>query len=298
MTTMKQLTHSILLVGVCLGFTITHAGSSSAQQLYPTAEKAADAFVDALATSDADALRVVLGSDWRRFIPTDGVDADDKLAFLGAWAKKHEIVQDSDELAHLSVGKGGWTLPIPIVRKGDEWRFDTRGAADEILTRRIGENELSAIQASLAYRDAQIEYAELDHNGDGVPEYAQRILSTPGKQDGLYWAALPGEAESPLGPGFGTGRKGDGYHGYHFRILKAQGANARGGAYDYMIGGRMRGGFALVAWPIDYDETGVMTFIVNHEGTVYQKDLGPKTASLVGSIKSFDPDSTWSEVEP
>jgi hypothetical protein len=269
-----------------------------AQQVFSSPAAAADALVDAIATSDPDALKRVLGADWKRFIPTADVDQDDVYAFLAAAAKSRKLVAQRADIAHLSVGADGWTLPIPIVKQGDGWRFDTRAGAEEIRVRRIGANELAAMQAALAYYDAQKEYATADRNGDGVLEYAQRIVSTPGKQDGLYWAALPSEPESPLGPVFGDDRPGDDYHGYRFKILKAQGKSASGGAYDYVIGGRMRAGFALVAWPARYGDTGVMSFIVSHSGQLYEKDLGPNTDALARAMTRFDPDSTWQRVTP
>jgi Protein of unknown function (DUF2950) len=235
------------------------AAPAHAQQVFSSPDAAADALVDALARSDPGALRNLLGADSKRYIPTADVDQDDVYAFLAAWAKDHRLVTEGDGRAHLAVGPDRWALPIPIVRTGSGWRFDTRAGAEEMRTRRIGRNEFAAMQAALAYYDAQKEYALADRNGDGVLEYAQRLLSTPGRQDGLYWAALPGEEESPLGPAYADERPGAGYHGYFFRILKAQGRNAPSGAYDYLIRGRMVAGFALVAWPVKYDDTGVMT---------------------------------------
>jgi len=223
---------------------------------------------------------------------------DSVYRFLAAWSKSHKIVADSASTAHLAVGPDDWTLPIPIVKRGEAWRFDTKAGADEIRTRRIGRNELAVMQAALAYYDAQKDYALVDRNGDGVLEYAQRIVSTPGKKDGLYWAALPGEPESPLGPLFGDYRPGDDYHGYFFRILKAQGPNAPGGAYDYRIKGRMVSGFALVAWPVKYGETGVMTFMVSHDGKIYERNLGPGTDAAARAMTRFDPGPGWQEVAP
>ncbi len=284
---------AVLLLALPLSSLGAHA-----QQKFPSPEAAADALVDALATSDREAYDLILGAGWRRFIPIEGIDAEDKTRFLEAWAKAHAVERDSDTVAHLTVGADRWMLPIPIAKQGESWRFDTRAGADEIRTRRIGRNELSAMQAALAYCDAQHEYALSDHDGDGVLEYAQRLISTPGKQDGLYWAALPGEAESPLGPLFGDDIPGNGYLGYRFRILKAQGPNAPGGAYDYRIGRRMSAGFALVAWPAKYGDTGVMSFIVSHDGQLYQKDLGSRSSTAAQAIKRFDPDSSWEKVSP
>jgi hypothetical protein len=219
-------------------------------------------------------------------------------AFLAAAAKSRKLVPEGGDRAHLAVGANDWTLPIPIVRTRAGWRFDTRAGAEEIRTRRIGANELAAMQAALAYYDAQKEYALADRNGDGMLEYAQRLISTPGKQDGLYWAALPGEEESPLGPVFGDDKPGDSYHGYYFRILKRQGPNAPRGAYDYVVKGRMIAGFALVAWPVKYGDTGVMTFLVSHDGQVYEKDLGPGTDAIARAMTRFDPDASWQKVTP
>lgn len=267
-----------------------------AQQVYPSAEAAADALVDAIARSDDAALRTVLGTEWTRFIPTVGVDQDDVYAFLAAWAKQHKIVPAGADKAMLAVGDKGWTLPIPIAKGAAGWRFDPQAGADEMRTRRIGRNELAAMQAALAYFDAQKDYASKDRNKDGVRDYAQKFVSSPGRKDGLYWPDPTGKDESPLGPLYGGQREGEGYHGYHFRILKAQGKSAPGGAYDYVIGGRMRAGFALVAWPIRYGDTGVMSFMVSHDGQVYEKDLGPNSDAAARALTRFDPDSSWKKV--
>jgi hypothetical protein len=279
-------------------FAVQFPSSAVAQEAFDSPEAAADAFVRAVATSDDDALRNVLGADWKRFIPIDDIDRDDVNAFLAARYKKETIIRDSENRAYLAVGLDEWTLPIPIVKSGGAWRFDTRAGAEEIRTRRIGRNELSAMQAALAYYDAQKEYALADRNGDGTLEYAQKLISSPGKKDGLYWDAQNGEAESPLGPFFGNDKPGTDYHGYYFKILKGQGKHAPGGAYDYRIKGRMTAGFALVAWPVRYDETGVMTFVVNHEGQIYEKNLGSSTGAVARKMTIFDPDSSWRKVSP
>jgi hypothetical protein len=274
------------------------APAASAQQAFPSPETAAAALVDAVATNDEARLATVLGAGWTRYIPSDQRDPEDVTAFLAAWAKSNKIVRDGADKAFLAVGTEDWTMPIPMVRSAGGWRFDMRAGADDMRTRRIGRNELAAMQAALAYYDAQKEYALADHNGDGVLEYAQRIISTPGRQDGLYWAALPGEEESPLGPVFGDDKPGDSYHGYHFKVLKAQGPGARGGAYEYRIKGRMTAGFALVAWPAKYGDTGVMSFIVSHDGQLYEKDLGSGTEAAARAMTRFDPDASWQKVEP
>jgi hypothetical protein len=267
-----------------------------AQQAYPTAEAAAEAFTDAVARNDDNALRAVLGADWKRFIPTLDVDQDDIYAYLAAWAKSHKVVPQGADKAVLAVGDKGWTLPIPIVKDAAGWKFDPRAGADEMRTRRIGRNELAAMQAVLAYYDAQKEFASRDRNKDGVREYAQKLVSSPGKQDGLFWPTKAGEPDSPLGPLLADIKPGEGYHGYRYRILKAQGKDAPGGAYDYVIGGRMRAGFALVAWPIRYGDTGVMSFIVSHDGQVYEKDLGSGTDGIARGMTRFNPDSSWTKV--
>ncbi|MFO1315101.1 MAG: DUF2950 domain-containing protein [Burkholderiales bacterium] len=268
-------------------------GVASAQKAFATPEAATEALVDSLARHDDAELAVVLGREWRRVMPVGDVSENDRTDFLAAWAKGHRIVRTGDGQAKLELADG-WTLPIPLAHGSAGWAFDTAAGADEMRTRRIGRNELAAIQSLYAYVDAQREYATQDRNGDGVLEYAQRILSTPGRRDGLYWSAAAGEPESPAGPLLATEDLKDGYHGYKFRILKGQGPAAHGGARGYVDrAGRMTNGFALVAWPARYGETGVMTFIVNHDGVAYQKNLGPATAAIAGAMARFDPDPTW-----
>ncbi|MGF6753828.1 DUF2950 domain-containing protein [Paraburkholderia sp. GAS42] len=280
-----------------LGTTAAHA-----QAVYPTPDAAANAFADALSRNDHDAMKRVLGNDFTRFIPTKDIGEDDIYAFLGEWSQGHQIVNDPAPLdghpsAHLGVGTSGWTLPIPLVQTSHGWRFDPVAAGDEILTRRIGRNERAAMMTSLAYLDAQNDYNKLTQH------YAQHIVSTPGQRDGLYWPTAPGEAESPLGPlaaamPHGATVTKDGYHGYHYRILTAQGAHAKGGAQNYVQGGTLTKGFGLVAWPVEYGRTGVMSFIVNQDGQLYQKNLGPQTTRAAASVKSFDPDPSWQAVQP
>ena len=262
---------------------------------YPTAEAAAEAFTEALRKNDRAALGTVLGQNWKRYVPAEGgPDRDDVDAFLAAWDKMHKIVTESDGKAVISVGEADWTLPVPIVKSGSGWRFDPAAGADEMRVRAIGRNELDAMQAALAYVDAQRDYASKDRDKSSVRDYAQKFASTPGKHDGLYWDDSSGQDESPLGPLFAKNKPtGMGYHGYFFRILTAQGKDAPGGAYDYVVGGRMRNGFALIAWPVHYGETGVMSFMVNHDGKLLERDLGPDTAKIAGQMKRFNPDSGW-----
>lgn len=278
-------------------------GAAYAQAVYATPEAAANAFTDALATNDQGAMKHVLGSDFQQFIPTQNIGQEDIYDYLGAWAKGHRVVPDDTPVAgkasaHLEVGDSGWTLPIPIVQSGKGWHFDPREGATEILTRRIGRNERAAMLTSLAYVDAQNDYRQL------MQHYAQRFVSTPGTHDGLYWPVASGEAESPLGPLAETMPHNakitpkEGYHGYHFRILTAQGPHASGGARSYLENGELSGGFALIAWPAQYGKTGVMSFIVNQDGQVYQKNLGPDSAQAAAALKSFDPDPSWQRTTP
>jgi len=273
--------------------------ASAEPKVYPTPEAAAEAFTDALRKFDRAALVVVLGQNWRRYVPTEGgPDRDDVDAYVADWDKTHKIVKQSDDKAIISVGDGGWTLPVPIVKSSSGWHFDPAAGADEMRTRAIGRNELNAMQAALAYVDAQRDYASKDRDKSGVRDYAQKFVSAPGKHDGLYWNDPTGQNESPLGPLFAKNKPaGGGYNGYYFRILKGQGKDAPGGAYDYVVGGRMRNGFALVAWPVHYGETGVMSFMINHEGKLLEKDLGPNTATIASETKLFNPDSTWKTAE-
>lgn len=262
------------------------------QKVFATPEIAAEALVDSLARNDDVEMRAILGVEYERMLSLDDLASEDRLAFFAAWAKGRRILRDSDTFARLELSSG-WTLPIPLVRSGGGWIFDTRAGKDEMRIRRIGRNELAAIQTMYAFVDAQREYAAQDRNGDGVLEFAKKIISSPGKQDGLYWPTAGDEPESPAGPLLETKDLKEGYHGYRFRILKAQGKAAPGGARNYVKGGRMSEGFALVGWPARYGETGLMTFAVNQDGTVYQKHLGPRSADIAGAMTRFDPDASW-----
>jgi hypothetical protein len=217
-------------------------------------------------------------------------------------------VREGENKAVLQVGKDDWPLPVPLVKRGDQWFFDARSGREEILNRRMGRNELSAIQVMLAMVDAEREYALKDRDGDGLLEYASKFASDTGKRNGLHWETKEGEAPSPLGDlaakaaaeGYGSRNSKSTpqpYHGYYYRILKAQGESAPGGAFDYVVNGKMMGGFAIVAWPAKYGNSGVMTFVVNHEGVVYQKDLGPETSKIAKLMKLYNPDETWKKAE-
>ena len=280
---------SLGLALVAIAFAL--APAAHAQKAYPTPAAAADAFVDGVARHDGDALKVVVGPDYRKYLPH--ANADDVTSFLEAWAKAHKIVAAGDAKAYLEVGVHGWTLPIPLVKTAAGWSFDTKATPDELRTRRIGRNELSVIEVVQACSDAQEDYFANDRNRNGAKDYAQKLLSTPGKRDGLYWATRPGEPESPLGSMVAEVKPGEGYHGYHYKVLTAQGKDAPGGAKSYVVNGRMTGGYAFVAWPAKWGDTGVMSFIVDQSGVVYQKDLGPDSDAQARAMKAYNPDSSW-----
>jgi len=271
------------------------------QAVFDTPAEAATAFILVVEDQDEEMLRKLLGDDFRSVLPLDEVSLEDREAFLTAAKKSLALLPQGDDKMLLVVGEEEWTLPIPVVVGESGWYFDAEEGFERILIRRIGRNELAAIQAVLAYYDAQMEYAGEDRNDDGMLEYAQQIVSPPETHDGLYWEVEPGEELSPLGPLMADRVPGHGYHGYFYRILEAQGEHARGGAYRYIINGRMRFGFALIAWPEAYGESGVMSFIVNHSGVVYEQNLGPDGAAVAKAMQAYDPDSNWvptKEVSP
>jgi hypothetical protein len=283
------------------------AATAYAQETFNTSDAAVEALWTAAKSNDSKALRALLGPGGSDIVSSgDAVaDAATHQQFITAFDAKHQLIMEGDNKATLIIGPDDFPFPIPLVRKNGAWQFDTMAGRREILYRRIGRNELDAIQASLAYVDAQNEYAEKDRTGQGAGVYAQRIVSEPGKMNGLYWPASQGGDESPLGEliaqatsqGYSVGGGRTPYHGYYFKILSKQGPNAPGGALDYVVRGKMIGGFALVAYPAEYGNSGVMTFLVNHSGTVFQKDLGPRTAEIAGQISSYNPDQTWKKVE-
>ena len=263
------------------------------QAVFATPEDAAHAFVLTLENHDVEMLGKVLGTDFRDVLPLDEVDREDVDNFLVAWEKANTLLPEGDQKMLIAVGENNWTLPIPIVAGTSGWYFDIDEGLERMLIRRIGRNELATMQAVLAYYDAQMEYAEQDRNGNGMLEYAQRVISSPGARDGLYWEAEPGDTPSPLGPLLADRTPGGGYHGYFYRILDTQGEHARGGAYSYMIGDQMRAGFALIAWPVDYGESGVMSFMVSHAGIVYEQDLGPDSSTIAEAMQAYDPGAGW-----
>lgn len=269
-----------------------------AQKAFPSPTAAAEALVDGMARNDSDQIKAVLGAGYARYIPPESADYADRIKFLEAWSRGNKIVSQGDNRAELEVGTHGWTLPIPIVKTAAGWRFDIRQTPHELQIRRIGRNELAAIQTVLAVTDAQEEFYAANPDGLPVKHFAMRAIASPGKRDGLYWPSAPNAPESPLGPAFADARPGQAYHGYRYKVLTEQGKDAPGGAKSYVRNGLMTEGFALVAWPERYGDSGVMTFIVNRDGQVYQKNLGRNTDALARQIKAYNPDSSWQKVEP
>jgi hypothetical protein len=278
-----------------------------AQKTFDTPEQAAEALIDAAARFDVAALKGILGPDGIDLVVTkDAVqDKNQSAAFAAQAHEKHQVQRDdkNPKLATLIVGDEDWPMPIPIIQAGGRWRFDSKAGRQEILFRRIGRNELDAIEVCHGYVEAQDDYASEKHDGSLINQYAQRIISTPGKRDGLAWKDPDGTWQGPVGEGIarviaeGYTDKYQPYHGYYFRILKGQGPAAPLGEMDFVVNGVMIGGFALVAAPAEYEVTGVKTFIVSHTGVVYEKDLGPKTLEEFKAMRRFNPDATWHPVE-
>jgi hypothetical protein len=290
-----------------LGFVALNSVAADSDQTFATPEQAVSALVNAISSGDGSGLRALFGPAAADLANPDRVQATNEFGvFTSALNEKHQLVHESDNKYVLEIGTNSWPFPVPIVKQNGRWFFDTEAGKDELLNRRIGKNELETLEVVRTYVEAQREYASRDRDGDEVLEYAQRIASTPGTKDGLYWPIdLDGEV-SPLGPlvadaqseHYQLKKRGqdatqEPFHGYFFKILTRQGKHAPGGAYDYIINGNMIGGFALVAWPADYGNSGIMTFIVNQQGRVYERDLGTKTGKIAGNMKAYDPDSGW-----
>jgi hypothetical protein len=277
------------------------------QRTFASPEEAVKALVGALKSNDVNALEAIFGPGSEDLV-SSGDPVWDSVEYERTIKRYEEKnwLEETDGNVVLYIGKEDWPFAIPIVKKDVLWHFDTEQGREEILARRIGKNELSTIQACLAYVDAQREYALKDRDNNAFLEYARQFISDPGKKNGLYWDVKEGEQRSPLGPLFAeadeegytlkSGEKPSPYHGYYYRILTAQGENVPGGAYDYMVKGKMIGGFALVAYPATYESSGIMTFLVNHDGVVYQKDLGPDTEEAARTMTVYNPDSTWTKV--
>jgi hypothetical protein len=273
---------------------------------FSTPEAAAQALVAAAKTGNSSEIMTVLGPSAKAIVSTEDPVADRKARreFVARASEKLKVVPSRERPAErtLLIGQDDWPLPIPLVEVSGQWYFDTARGKHEILARRIGSNELDAIELGRGYVEAQHEYAEGHRTPGGTPYYAQKIISTPGEQDGLYWPTDPGENESPIGSfvaraiAEGYTKKHEPFHGYYFRVLTAQGPHAAGGKTDYIDGGKMTKGFALIAWPASYGSTGIMTFLVNKSGIVYQKNLGPKTGEIASEITAYDPDASWRPV--
>jgi hypothetical protein len=297
---MRMLVPAIVLIAATAG-----CGRTVDQQDFESAEAAAQALVAAAESEQTDELLEVLGPEASPVIASgDPIqDKNSREQFLQSYAAAHELHEGPEGVTTLTVGPDDWPFPFPLVQRDGRWRFDSAAGVEEVINRRVGANELSTIQSCLAYVDAQREYYVRNAQRDPLQHYAQKLVSSEGQKDGLYWPTTDGEPPSPLGERFAQARsegyfeqgaaKGAPYHGYIYRLLTAQGPHANGGAYDYMVRDRMLGGFALIAFPAEYGSTGVMTFIVNHDGVVFSKDLGPQTPKLAMAIRTFDPDETW-----
>lgn len=294
-----------LLAAVTLLTPVSLRAQEGAQKTFETAQQAVDALMAANRNNDTAALNQILGPEAASLISSgdETQDKNDRAHFVELYDAHHRLVSAGTGKKTLVVGNNEWPLPIPLVKSDGTWEFDSADGAKELLYRRIGSNELAAIKVCQALRQAQTEYAAVGHDGNDPGVYAQRFRSEPGKQNGLYWQVAEGEPQSPAGPlvadaeaaGYEQGTHHP-YHGYYFRILKAQGPHAHGGAREYVVDGKMTGGFAILAYPAEYGASGVMTFLVSRRGTVYQKDLGDSTAETAKAIAAYDPDSSWTRL--
>ncbi len=306
-----------LALAICLGLSLpkrtiaaqtpaaVQLAAASEQMTFDTPEAAVEALLEALKVNDETALLDIFGHEHRQLVMLT-----DKAAARANRRRAYDAAQEmwrlrdlGDDTMELIIGGEAWPMPIPLIKDRGGWRFDTEAGAEEIIDRRIGENELAAIRLCRTYLAAQLDYASQDRDGDQVLEYAQKIGSTPGKKDGLYWAASAGELLSPFGPLVALAgpyledrQKGDPFRGYRYKLLIRQGANPPGGAHDYVINGNMIAGFALLAWPADYGSSGIMTFLVSHQGQVFEKDLGDDTEGAANAIDTYDPDDRWTLV--
>ena len=279
------------------------SAAKPAQKAFATPKEALDALLKAAADYDVPVLLEILGPDGKDVVAS-GDQNDDRnraVAFAAKAKEKNRLITDAKnpDLVTITVGDQSWPLPIPLVKRAEGWTFDSKAGREEILRRRIGENELDAITVCRGFDEAQIDYSTEIHDNSGVNQYAQKIISTPGKQDGLAWKNPDGTWGGPVGEAVAAAieasslEQGKPFHGYYYKILKGQGPSARLGQLDYVIGGAMIGGFALVAYPAEYRVTGVQTFIVSYDGVVYQKNLGPDTVKIAQAMERYDPDKTW-----
>ena len=285
------------------GVPATSTRQAAAQAVFPTPEAAATALATAVRDGNTRSLLAVVGSEARAWLSSGDPVADrhDWRDFLAAYDVRREIRLLSEQRAQLLVGEGEWPFPAPLVLAKGGWRFDAVAGGEEVINRRVGRNELDAMQTLLAIVDAQREFAATDADGNGFNDYALRFRSSEGRRDGLYWQQLEGQPPSPLGPlvgmasreGYALREKGAAYHGYRYRILSAQGSEAKGGAYDYLVDGKLLGGFAVLAYPVKYGVSGVMTFLVNHDGVVWERDLGAETGKRAEALQRFNPGKGW-----
>lgn len=303
------MTFAAAVLAVIMTFAGMRAEAAAKQKGFASAEEAVKAWITAIKADNDKEVLAIFGPEAKELVFSgDPVrDKQRRKMFISAYDQKNSLAKDGEKMV-LNVGENDWPFPIPLVKKGDQWFFDTTAGKEEILNRQIGKNELDTIQTMLAIVDAQREYAMTDHDGDGLIEYAEKGWSDPGKKNGLYWETKEGEEPSPLGEmvvkarAEGYSKKGStsnpvALHGYYYRLLNKQGKNAPGGAYDYIEKGNQIGGFAVIAFPAKYGVSGVMTFVVNHDGVVYQKDLGKNTEKTAKAVKKFDPDKTWKKVQ-
>jgi hypothetical protein len=287
------MTRSVVVLLVA-GISTIPAFTQPPQKTFSTPQEAARALIDAAANNDTAAMLQIFGPAGKDIVQSGdpAADKESRGQFADLAHQKMEVQIDKDkDRATLIVGPENWPMPVPIVLEKDRWRFDSRVGRVEVLARRVGRNELTAIEVCRGYVEAQMEYASRDRTAGGVLQYAQRIASSPGKKDGLYW---DGASDNLVPKAFAD--PGAPYHGYYFRILKSQGPDAEGGAMDYVVKGKMIGGFALVAFPAEYGVSGIKTFVVNHHGKVYEKDLGPATSAQARQMLRFNPDKTWKAV--
>lgn len=309
MTSRSLLSRCAGLLAVALAAGCAGSGPNRAAG-FDSAEKAVDALIAALRSDDQPKLHEILGEGADEILASGDAVADQntRTEFLALYDEAHQLVPAADSGMTLVVGKSEWPMPIPVVSADGRWSFDAESGRDEILSRRIGRNELDVVQVCLAIVDAQREYADMDPDGDGIPEYAMKFMSDPGKKNGLYWPNQEGEPESPLGAlvadaeehGYTSAKTEGGqprpFHGYYFRILTGQWSGAEGGQVDYVVNGKMLLGFAVIACPAEYANSGLKTFQVNYAGVVWQRDLGEKTFDLARAVTKFDPSGGWEKV--
>jgi len=303
----RRLTMMLVLCLLSMAAVGVAMGAAARQKSFPTPEEGVQALIEAAQKHDQTTLLTILGPEAKSLVSTGDPVADQESSehFVKSYEEAHTLMPSGDTKVVLQIGKDEWPFPIPLIKGSAGWRFDTPAGKEELLNRRIGRNELDVIQVCLAYVDAQHEYYRRNPMNTSLLQYASKFISTKGKRDGLYWETSADEPPSPLGPLVARARR-EGYkraagkpvpyHGYYYKMLTSQGPDAPDGAYDYVVRGKMIGGFALVAYPAQYGSSGIMTFIVNHDGVVYEKDFGSKTTAAAQSITKFNPDKTWKKL--